>query len=381
MAFQLGCIVCDKLHDSSKYRLFCENCGGLLDITYDLNPVLNPSMVKGTCSMERYLSTLPINDPKNLVTLGEGDTPVIELPAVGQSLGLTSLYGKMEYFNPTGSFKDRGNAVQVSVLKEAGVTEVADITGGNGGLSFAAYCARAGINCHGFTNLKDPISPKLQAILLHGVNVHWTEGFRNEVEETSVKFARSIGAVSMMYSSNIYFIEGLKPIAYEIGAQMDPLPDHIVAPASNGSILQGLWRGFKEMLEDGRVERIPRLHAVQTEQVQPIVAAYSGRSWKRPDYVDSVATGVLGGSPPRLNDLIRLIKGTDGRAIAVDEDRIIFWQARLASLEGIFVEPTSAIALGALEKLIESNVISAHETVLVPFTAYGGKEPIPGVRP
>ena len=377
MPFQLSCTLCDKFHDSSIYRLFCGHCDGLLDITYDLNPVLNDRIVKGASGTERFLPTLPINDPKNLVTLGEGDTPVIELPTVGESLGLTNLYGKMEYFNPTGSFKDRGNAVQVSVLKETGVTDVADITGGNGGLSFAAYCARAGINCHGFTNPKDPIPPKLRAILLHGVDVHWAEGFRSEVEEASVRFAESIGAVSMMYSSNIYFIEGLKPIAYEIGVQMNPLPDHIIAPASNGSILQGLWRGFTEMLEDGRIERIPRLHAVQTEQVQPIVAACNGNSWTRPDYVDSVATGILGGHPPRLNDLVRLIDETDGRAVAVNEESIIFWQARLAKLEGIFVEPTSAIVLGALEKLVESNVISAHETVLVPFTAYGGKESIP----
>ena len=267
--------------------------------------------------------------------------------------------------------------MQVSVLKETGVTDVADITGGNGGLSFAAYCARAGINCHGFTNPKDPIPPKLQAILLHGVNVHWAHGLRNEVEAASVRFASSTGAVSMMYSSNIYFIEGLKPIAYEIVSQMNPLPDHIVAPASNGSILQGLWRGFREMLDDGSLEKIPSLHAVQVEQVQPIVAAYNGTPWTRPDSVDSVATGVLGGRPPRLNDLVRLIKETDGRAVAVSEESIILWQSRLAKLEGIFVEPTSATVLGALEKLVKSKVISPDETVLVPFTAYGGKEPIP----
>ena len=279
MAYFLVCEKCEAQYDSNRYRLFCESCGGLLDARYDTPATAEARVVAGARGTARYLPTLPINDPANLVTMGEGNTPVVPLPRVGERLGIANLNAKMEYFNPTGSFKDRGNTVQVSVLKDTGVTEVADATGGNAGHSFAAYCARAGIRFHGFANETNADSRKVHAIALHGTQMHWVGAGKAARSDGARDFAEDAGILHMNYGQNIYFIEGLKTLAYEIAEQMNPLPDHIIVPIGNGSIYQGMWRGFKEMLEDGRVDRMPRLHGAQTEETQPVVAAFEGREW------------------------------------------------------------------------------------------------------
>ena len=323
---------------------------------------------------------LPIRDSKNLVTMGEGDTPVIPLPIVGERLGLHNLYAKLEYLNPTGSFKDRGNTAQVSVLKDTGVTEVAGATGGNAGHSFAAYCARARIKFYGFAKETNRDSRKVHAIGLHGTEVHWVDtGRTTEAAESARRFAEDKSIIHMNYGLNIYSTDGVKTLAYEIAEQMDPLPDHIISPVGMGSIYLGIFKGFKEMLEDGRVERIPRLHGAQTEETQPFVAALEGREWAPGKGLpNSVAYGIGVTHPPRLKGLLQVARESGGTAVAVSEEKILSWQRELADLEGIIVEPTSAIVLGAAEKLKAEGHIQPGETVLLPLTGFGLNEPIPG---
>ena len=183
----------------------------------------------------------------------------------------------------------------------------------------------------------------------------------------------------MNYGQNIYFIEGLKTLAYEIAEQMNPLPDHIIVPIGNGSIYQGMWRGFKEMLEDGRVDRMPRLHGAQTEETQPVVAAFEGREWTPYEgEAASRANGIGVTNPPRPHSLMEAAKESGGKFVSVAEEKILEWQGALASMEGIIVEPTSAIVLGGLEKLLANGDVQQSESVLLPLTGFGVKEPIPG---
>ena len=379
MAYFLVCEKCEAQYDSNQYRLFCESCGGLLDARYDTPATAEARVVAGARGTARYLPTLPINDPANLVTMGEGNTPVVPLPRVGERLGIANLNAKMEYFNPTGSFKDRGNTVQVSVLKDTGVTEVADATGGNAGHSFAAYCARAGIRFHGFANEANADSRKVHAIALHGTQMHWVDAGKAARSDGARDFAEDAGILHMNYGQNIYFIEGLKTLAYEIAEQMNPLPDHIIVPIGNGSIYQGMWRGFREMLEDGRVDRMPRLHGAQTEETQPVVAAFEGREWTPYEgEAASKANGIGVTNPPRPHSLMEAAKESGGRFVSVAEEKILEWQGTLASMEGIIVEPTSAIVLGGLEKLLANGDVQQSESVLLPLTGFGVKEPIPG---
>ncbi len=379
MAYFLVCVECEAQYDGSKYRLNCGLCGGLLDAKYDTPATVEARVVSGAQGTARFLPTLPINDAANLVTMGEGNTPVVPLPRVGEQLGVANLNAKMEYFNPTGSFKDRGNTVQVSVLKDTGVGEVADATGGNAGHSFAAYCARAGIRFHGIANETNADSRKVHAIGLHGTDIHWVGAGKTARSEGARRFAEDAGILFMNYGQNIYFIEGLKTLAYEIAEQMDPLPDHIIVPIGNGSIYQGMWRGFREMLEDGRVSRMPRLHGAQTVETQPVVAAFEGRVWTPYEgEAASRANGIGVTNPPRPKALLEAAEESGGKFVAVTEEKILDWQRLLASMEGIIVEPTSAIVLGGLENLLASGDIQPSDSVLLPLTGFGVKEPIPG---
>ncbi len=379
MSFHLFCVDCGHQHDNSAYRLYCDQCHGLLDVTYDAPATAEARIVPEALGTARFLPMLPIRDPSNLVTMGEGNTPVVPLPAVGKMLGLHSLYGKMEYFSPTGSFKDRGNTVQVSVLKDTGVTEVADPIGGNAGHSFAAYCARAGIKLYGFADVAKRESRKVHAIELHGVEMHWVGPGRTAQVEGARNFAEDKGILLMDYGTNIYFVEGLKTMAYEIAEQMDPLPDHIIVPVGNGSIYHGLFKGFQEMVADGRVSRMPKLHGVQTQETQPFVAAFEGREWTPPSGPPkSAAGGVSVPNPPRPQALVQAARESGGSAVAVSEEKILSWQRHLAALEGIILEPTSAVVLSAAEMLIADGRIRPGEPVLLPLTGFGLKEPIPG---
>lgn len=377
MAYQLVCIECGQKQDTSRYILHCDGCGGLLDTKYDAPATSDARVVKGMRGTARYLPTLPINSPQNLVTMGEGNTPIVPLSRIGHELDL-EVHGKLEYFNPTCSFKDRGNAVQVSVLKEVGITEVADITGGNGGHSFAAYCARAGIKFHGFPVKEGASERKVEAIGFYGTQMHWVDGDRATAAAEVEKFSADSGISRMRYAQGIYFIEGQKTMAYEIAEQMDTLPDHIIVPVGNGSILQGLWKGFQDMLEDGRVKRVPRLYGAQTKETRPVADAFEGQNWSPYEGdATSVASGIGVKEPPRVEALLKALRESGGRPVTVDEESIIAWQRRLAELEGIFVEPTSAIVIGAARELKRTGVIKGGETLLLPFTGFGMKEPLP----
>jgi len=383
MSFELVCTECGAHHDASRYRIGCDTCGGLLNVEYDAPASVDGRTVAGATGFARYLPMLPVQDVANLVTMGEGDTPLISLPGAGVAIGVKHLYGKLEMCNPTGSFKDRGNAVQVSVLKETGVTRAADIAGGNAGHSFAAYCARAGIKFVGFSyrggyTLDGPDNRKVQAIVQTGAEMHWVEGDRQACQEAMSRFCEDTGTLNMVYGRNAYFIEGNKTMAYEIASQMDPLPDHIIVPVGNGSTFQGLWLGFKEMLEDGRVQRMPRLHGVQSEAFQPLVHAFNrGDRKASTGAADTVAIGIKIAEPPRLQALVNASRDSGGQPVAVTDTAIIAWQRRLSELEGIFVEPTSATVLAAAETLKQRGVIDEADRVLVSLTGSGFKEPIP----
>ena len=295
MAFELVCTACGARYDNSRYRVSCETCEGLLDVEYDAPAGEGAWGAPGATGLARYARMLPITSVSDLVTLGEGDTPLLRLERLGSTLGV-DLYVKLEYLNPTGSFKDRGNAVQVTVLRETGVDTVVDSTTGNAGHSTAAYCARAGIRYIGFSE-KGARDFKLQAAAYHGTELHPVGGSKDGRREAALRYSQDTGVVFMDYGRNAYFIEGEKTLSYEIAEQMDPLPDHVVAASGNGSILLGMWRGFQDLRESGRVQRLPRFHAAQSEAFQPMVAAYHGRDWAPQPGATSVAIGVTIAAP------------------------------------------------------------------------------------
>jgi len=306
------------------------------------------------------------------VTLGEGNTPVIELPSVGETLGLNSLHAKLEYLNPTGSFKDRGTAVVMAAAKQHGAAEVVEDSSGNAGASVSAYAARAGIKAHIFAPANAP-EAKLRQIRAYGAQVHAIEGTREAVTEAALAFHHEH---TVMYASHVlspYFAEGTKIFAYEVFEEFGAeLPMHIVIPVGNGSLLLGAWRGFSELKDGGSINYIPRLHAVQASGVRPLVAAFNAED--EPANNGTIAGGIAVGSPARKAQIVEALHAANGEAIAVSDAGILRWHAAIAEREGVFGEPTSAAAFAGVERLVAQGTIGPWDSVLVPVTGFGLKD-------
>ena len=363
----LQCMRCGAHHAADMLTLACRDCGAPLEVAY-LDEDRSGSD-----------TPLPLHAPGSTVSLGEGNTPCIQLPTVGARLGLRRLLGKLEFLNPTGSFKDRGTAVMVAVAREQGVAEIVEDSSGNAGASVSAYAARAGIKTHIFVPASAP-DAKLRQIRAYGARVCSVEGSRSATTEAAVAFHRDRGLVYASHAMSPYFLEGTKSFAYELAQQLgeeERVPDHMVFPVGNGSLFIGAWKGFVEMRDRGRIQRVPRLHCVQARAVMPIVAAYNHEKWSPDSAASTVAGGIAVAAPPRLQRVLDILSATGGVAVAVDDPDILRWHEILAEEEGVFAEPTSAAALAGLERLVGGGVIGPDNTVLVPITGSGLKDAPP----
>jgi threonine synthase len=319
---------------------------------------------------------LPLGEPGAIVTLGEGSTPVVELGRVAGELGLASLVAKLESSNPTGSFKDRGMSVMLSALAEHGVTAFVEDSSGNAGASASAYAARAGMKAHVFVPESAPAG-KVSQIAVYGATVHRVPGARERATEAAEAFVASSGLPYATHNLSPYFIEGTKSFMYEAFEQLgDSLPGHMVIPTGNGSLFIATHLALIELRDAGHIDRIPRLHAVQVRAAMPIVAAMAGEEWAPDPKVTTVAGGIASADPPRRSQILAALRGTGGTAVAVDDADIIRWRGVLAKREGVYAESTSAAAFVGLEKLVEDGTIPRGDSVLVPVTGSGLKEPL-----
>ena len=349
-------------------RLRCAECGSPLDVAYtaataDAPPSDMPS---------------PLHSPADAVALGEGNTPSVRLRALGDMLGLEALYAKLEFMNPTGSFKDRGTAALMSVAKEFGAREVVEDSSGNAGASVAAYAARAGIAAHIFAPASAPAA-KLSQISVYGATAHLIEGNRQAATDAAMDFAAARGLVYASHNLSPFFLEGTKTFAYEVLRQFGGCPPkHIAMPVGNGSLLIGAHKGFVELQRNGLIDAMPRLHAVQARAVMPLAAAFADAS--APPLTDggsTIAGGISVANPPRLKQSIDALRKTGGTAVAVSDADIARWHALLARKEGIFAEPTAAAAFAGLELLVKQGAIRQSESTLLPVTGFGLKDAIP----
>jgi len=359
---KLSCLDCLSNQDPSVADLFCSECGGLFAVEYLNAP-------GGT------MPRLPMDEPLNSNSLGEGDTPLVFLDKTCEQLGLGSLWAKLEFMSPTGSFKDRGSAVLTTMGRDFGVTEFIEDSSGNAGASLSAYAAAAGLKAHVFAPAS-AASGKLDQIQIFGASLHRIEGARQASTEAAEEFVKDRGLVYMSHNLSPYFSEGMKAASYEIVEVLDDGIDHVVLPVGNGSLLIGMVRGYQELLEAGIIRRIPKFHGVQAHAVRPVVAALNGEEWSDDDVQPTNASGIAVSKPPRLNEMVEAIRVTGGSGITVSEESLTDWQARLASSEGVFAEMTSAGAFAGLAKLIESGVIERDSNVCVPITGSGLKEPL-----
>ena len=361
--FEFRCVACGNRHEAAIDALLCENCGGPYEVVYDSPPLSDRPR-------------LPLGNPENALSLGEGGTPVLELPRLARELGLGAAWAKLEFAAPTGSFKDRGTAVMVSAAREYSVEECVEDSSGNAGASLAAYAAAAGISAHIFVPASAPTAKKDQ-IRIYGAQLHEVEGPRQAATDAAAEFVAASGLVWLSHALSPFFAEGMKAFAYEVDAGPAERVDHVLFPVGNGSLIIGMASGLREMSETRGESNGPRLHCVQAKAVSPIIAAIDGEGWSPEDATPTVAGGIAVASPPRLAQVVDAVRSSGGSGVAVDDESTIRWQRWLARNEGIFCEATSAAAFAGLEALCKSGVVAPGDSVLVPVTGSGLKEPLP----
>ena len=238
----------------------------------------------------------------------------MDLVSIGREIGGVKVVAKLEFMNPTGSFKDRGTATMLSVAVEHGVDAVVEDSSGNAGASVSAYAARADIEAHVFAPSTAP-EAKMGQIRVYDASTHPTPGPREASTEAAVDFQHRHGMVYASHNLSPYFVEGTKTFAYEVATEMGADPDHIVIPVGNGSLLLGAWKGYLELISQGAVAQMPKLHAIQAEAVMPLAAAFMGTDWNPGG--TTIAGGIAVGSPPRLQQSLRAITESGGTSLAV----------------------------------------------------------------
>lgn len=359
--FRLKCMECGDVRPATVRVLTCPLDDGLFDIEYAAPPT-------GTAPR------LPLRDPGAKITLGEGDTPLIELRRTGRRLGLGALHAKLEFASATGSFKDRGSAVLMSAAVEEQVDEFVEDSSGNAGASLSAYAAAAGIKAHVFAPAS-AAKGKLDQIAIFGSDLQTIPGPRQAATDAARQFLDETNLVYLSHNYSAFFAEGMKAVSYELFADLGDEIDHVVLPVGNGSLLIGLKKGFDELLSAGRIGSVPRLNAIQAAAIRPVVAAVNGEDWDPDTATQTVASGISVARPPRLVEQVAAVRETGGFAVAVQEDAITRWRDRLARDEGVFCEATSAVAFAGVEDLVASGRIRSGETVVVAVTGSGLKEP------
>jgi threonine synthase len=299
--------------------------------------------------INRYQALLPV---KITVSLGEGDTPLLKASdSLLKHFGLENLWIKHEEMNPTGCFKDRESSVVISAAKQKGITSVVVASSGNAALSTAAYCKIAGIRCTAFIPNKTEISKK-DLIRLYGAGVKTLPG----VYENVYRYVADMKTKDWNVTSgqNSLRTEGNKTIAYEIWEQVG-VSDVIVVPAGNGGCLAGIWKGFWDLKRIGKIDKIPKMIAVQIKNAAPLEKALElGKEVAIvKDAPDSIAEGIVAEESYCSPKAIFAIKDSGGKVVTVSDQEIVDALVVISKYESFIAEPTSAAAFAALSKLKE----------------------------
>ncbi len=348
---KLVCDRCQNSYDENDARWKCE-CGGYL--YYDFIPKFTRRDIKTERhNMWRYDDAYLMKYEDLTATYNEGLTPLVNVPTK-----ICRLKAKMESLMPTGSFKDRGTVMVVNYLKKRGVEKITEDSSGNAGASVAAYCALGKIPCEIYVP-KSTSAGKLIQIKAYGASIYAIEGNREDVATAAQKHSSSYAG----HNWHPLFIQGTKSLAYELWEQNNfEAPENIVAVAGNGSVILGIYYGFKELLYNNQVSRMPRLFAVQAENCNPIYRQFMGINSEEP-FKTTIAEGIALASPNKGSKVVEAVKETGGQVICVSEENII-QAVRTVAKYGFYVEPTSAAAYAGLEHLCQNQIIKANEEVV-----------------
>ena len=373
----LKCSNCNTPYPITSVNNVSPCCNLPLLVEYDLQATFSKKDLTGReNNIWRYFEMLPVKDPKNIISLGEGFTPVLPLKNLSDKYGYSSILLKDESYNPTGSFKARGISVAVSRAKELGIEKFIIPTAGNAGGALAAYCAKAGLKCIVIMPAHTPDVFKSECEL-YGAKLILVEGLINDCARRADEIREKEDYFNISTLKEPYRLEGKKTMGYEIAEQLDwQLPDVIVYPAGGGTGLIGIWKAFAEMLELGWINGpLPKMIAVQPVNCAPIEAAYHDpANWKKTFSPRSTVAHGLAVPFPFGMDLIRkTLAESGGEVITVTEKEIMDGINEIAKTEGLFVSPEGSAVWKALAHLKQKGSIKDKDRVLLLNTASGYK--------
>ena len=376
----LECGACGRRHEARRLHNLCEECGKPLLVRYDLGRAgasLTKEILRERRSdLWRYREVLPVEQEENIVSLGEGWTPLLRAGRLGARLRMPRLYVKDESQNPTQSFKARGMTAAVSMAKELGVRKLAVPSAGNAAGALAAYAARAGMEAHIFMPQDTPRANVVECEQT-GAHVTLLDGLITDCGAEVGRRKEAEGWFDVSTLKEPYRVEGKKTLGYELAEQMGwTLPDVVVYPTGGGTGLIGMWKAFDEMEELGWIgpER-PRMVTVQAAGCAPIVRAFEEGKRFADEFPNAQTTASGLRVPKAVGDFLILdaLRASGGAAIAVTDEELIAAAKEIGAAEGLFVAPEGAACLPALRKLVERGEVDRGESVVLFNTGAGVK--------
>lgn len=376
----LQCVECGKIHDPHLAQTVCteSSCLSILSAQYNFkgDTPTKEELKNRPASLWRYKEFLPVYDEQNIISLGEGFTPILPLLNPDQYTERKRVLLKDESNNPTGSFKARGLSVAISKAKELGITSFSIPTAGNAGGALAAYAARAGLKAHIFMPKLTPSAFKTEARLF-GAEVTEIDGNISDCGKIAHAVAEKNGYFDVSTLKEPYRLEGKKTMGYEIAEQLEwLLPDVILYPTGGGTGIIGIWKAFEELEQLGWIDgKRPRMVAVQSDSCNGIYTAFH-RNAPRSEYKDSgftVANGLRVPKPYADRSILKVLRESAGYAVSISDADILAALKELAAHEGLFIAPEGAALWHAFKTLSRSGWIKNGETVLLLNTGSGYK--------
>lgn len=378
---ELECINCHTRVPLDKNVSGCPACGeNILEARYELNKINVQSWLKEIKQrppgLWRYHEVLPLYDTRNIVSLGEGGTPLIKSRTLAANLGLRHLYIKDERQGPTASFKDRQATVAISALQEMGVESVVVASTGNVAIAYAAYGARAGIKVWGFFPSLAP-GDKMREAALYGAEVIKITGTYDQTKELAARFAKRKGIFLDRGIKSVAAIEAMKTMAYEMAEQLGyeleegkrwRAPDWFIQGVSGGMGPIGVSKGFREMYDFGLIDKMPKLGMIQSSGCAPMVEAFNRnqRIATPVDNPETIIATLATGNPGRAYELLYDYVQEYGGAFIDASDEEAFSATKIvARNEGISVEPATAVTFAGVFKMVQQGIIKPHETVVI----------------
>jgi len=376
----LECAACATRHEAHRLHNLCRECGKPLLVRYDLQQagrtLTKESLSGRRADLWRYREVLPVEQDENIVSLGEGWTPLLPAKRLGKKLGLSELFIKDESQNPTQSFKARGMATAVSMAKELGANKLAVPSAGNAAGALAAYAAQAGLECFIFMPRDTPRANIVECEQT-GAHVTLMDGLITDCGAEVARRKEAEGWFDVSTLKEPYRVEGKKTLGYELAEQCEwRLPDVIIYPTGGGTGLIGMWKAFEEMEQMGWIgSKRPRMVTVQASGCAPIVRAFNeGKRFA--DEFPNAATVASGLRVPRaIGDflIIDALRDSGGTAIAVTDAELVAAVGEIGAAEGVFCAPEGAACLPALRKLLADGAVKPDEQVVLFNTGAGVK--------